>query len=314
MRLAFLALIVVMTAFALVGCGSKCGDIPSTVATVNGKSIDCTSYVNTLNARAGRDALGSMIEQQVVLQWADKAGVAPTDSQIQRQADALKDAGQYDDQLEALGEAGLKAELTSAQARINLSRKYVKTDDKEVEQAYEFMKPRFVHGPRKFVAAIISAKKSKIEDAEKAIKDGKDFDEVARKYGEAPSPPQSPPLKAWVDLEATQQPELTKEVKATKEGETSGIITLKDRSGQESFVIVKVLRKGGAANKSLKDAREEVMDAIAYQKSVRDPDFAGKLSAKLKAAKIEVNIKQYKGLVEQIKNQPPPGAMPPPGQ
>lgn len=312
MRLAFLALIVVMTALAFVGCGtSKCGDIPSTVATVNGKAIDCTDYVSMLNARAGSEVLKSMVERQVIVQWADKAGVAPTDKQIQRQIDMLKDAGQYDDQLEVLGEAGMKAELDSAQARINLARKYMKIDDKEVGQGYEYMKQKFVHGPRKFVEAIISSDKSKIEDADKALKDGKDFADVAKKYGETPRPP----LKAWIDLEGKMQPELTKQVKDTKEGKVSGIITLKDPSGRESFVIVKVVRTGPAENKSLKAASEEVKDAIAYQKSQMDPDFTEKLNAKLKAAKIEIKIEQFKDLAEQFKNpQPGPGMMPPPGQ
>ena len=61
MRLAALALMVFLIALALVGCGSKCGDLPKTVATVNGEAISCSTFVNQMNSRMGRDILGNLM-------------------------------------------------------------------------------------------------------------------------------------------------------------------------------------------------------------------------------------------------------------
>lgn len=309
MRIAALALIVVTFALALAGCGSKCGDLPGTVATVNGKAISCGDFATQMNARAGRDVLTSMIQQDIINQWAEKAGVAPTDSQIEKQIKLLKDEGQYDDQVQALGENVVKNEVRNAQARVNLAKKFLKITDQEVEQTYNAMKAqRFVHGPRKFVAVILNPDKSKLEEAQTALKDGKNFDEVARKYDSHTLSPR-PPAKMWT--QESWPAALLKTAKETKEGETSAVVTLSQKQGPTSFVIIKVLRSQGAVNKALADVREDVVDTIAVQKSQYDPDFIKKLQDKMKSAKIEINIPQYKDLTEQFKEPPEQSPMMP---
>jgi foldase protein PrsA len=315
MRSVSSAIIVAIVVLALVGCGSKCGDLPGTVATVNGEAISCNDFVGQMNARVGHDILGNIIEQNIIMQWAKKSGVAPTDAQVDQQIELAKDRGQYDDQVKALGEAELRNEMRSFQARANLAKKYIKISDKEIQQAYDSMKTRFVRGPRKYVAAIINSDKAKLEKAEKELKDGKDFDTVAQQYADRRVSPR-PPLRVWVvEDQQGMPPAILKAAKDTKVGETSGVVALSQQMGAGTFVILKVIREQGAIDKKLKDVRGEVIDTIALQKSSYDPDFTKKLNEKIKSAKVEVNIPQFKDLVDQYKNMPEAtGMMMPPPQ
>lgn len=304
MRIFVWALTIVLLALALAGCGTKCGDLPGTVASVNGKDIELAEYVNLMNARIGRDVLSSLIEQHIVAQWAETDGVAPTDAQVEKQIKYLKDERQYDEQVKILGEEEVKRELRNLQARINLSKKYTNISDDELEQGYNGMKTRFVRGPRKYVALIVNADKAKLDKAQKDIKGGKDFDEVAQDYADRRVSPR-PPLKMWIVEGQQGMPEaLTNAAKKTKDGEVSGVVTLSGQGGDSTHFIMKVLASQGAINKKLEQVRGEVEDAIAMQKSQYDPTFTKQLNEKIKAAKIEVNIPQYKDLVEQFKNPP----------
>lgn len=304
MRLYISVLIVFLFAVAIVGCGSKCGDLPGTVATVNGKAITCSDFVNQMNMRTGREVLTGMIEQDILKQWAEEEDVAPTDEQIEKQIALQKEEGQYEEQVKVLGEAGLKRELRSVQTRMNLAKKFIKVTDEEIEQAYEGMKARFVRGPRKQVAIIVNPEKAKLEEALKAIKDGGDFDEVAQKYSDRRVTPR-PPLKIWVvDGQPGMPEELAKAAKDTKLNEVSGVVTLEQGTGQTTTLILKVVASQGAIDKKLKDVKDDVADAIVMHKSQFDSDFMKKLNAKLKAAKVEVKIEQYKDLPKQFENPP----------
>jgi hypothetical protein len=303
MRSAALALIIAILALALAGCGSKCGDLPGTVAKVNDEAISCTNYVNQLNARAGRQVLSNMIEKSIIMQWAKEAGVPPTDAQVDKQIALMKSEGQYDDQAKVLGEDVLRSELVMAQARLNLAKKYVKISDKEIQQIYDRMKPsRFVHGPRKFVALIVNSDKTKLEAALSQIKSGKSFDQVAEKYSDRAATPY-PPLKMWVG-DGTL-PALASAVKDKSKGETTDVVSLPQ---QGTNVIMKVLDTQGAVNKKLDQVRDDVIDTIAIQKSQFDPDFVKKLNEKKKAARIQIDIPRYKDVSDEFKN--PQQAMP----
>jgi len=307
MRLAALALIVIVAALAFAGCGSKCGDLPGTVATVNGKPISCSDFVNKMTMATGHEILSNMIQQDIIMQWAEKEGVAPTDAQVERQIKLQKEAGTYDDQVKLLGEAGLKSELRNVQARINLAKKLTKITDQEVQMAYDMMKStRFVHGPRKYLAIIVNPSKVKLQEAEKALKDRKNFEDVAQQYSDRRMSPR-PPLNLWVSKNQQGMPDaVVKAAEKTKEGQMSGIVAFPG-----AYLIFKVMKTEGAIDKKLKDVRDEVVDTVAIQKSQSDPDLQRKLNTKLKAAKIEVNVERFKDLTKQFQNPPEPASATP---
>lgn len=304
MRLLVVVLIAVVGAGAIVGCGSKvgskCADLPETVAVVNGQPISCADYVRQLNIQAGGQVLMSVIQQAVLLDWARKEGVAPTEDQIKDQIAMHKEEGMWEDQVKMFGEAGLRYKMLGDQAKINLVRKLVKIDDKELSALYEEMKPQFVHGPRKMVAAIVHIDKEKIDSALDAIKKGKKFEDAAEEFSMQTN------VKFWVPEEDTtgRLPQsVVKAVKDLKVGQTSKVVSFDSpMGGQTTYLLLKVLKTQGPADKKFKDVKDDLLDTMALRKSMTDEDFQKKLNSKVKAAKLVVNIEQYKDLPKQLQS------------
>lgn len=302
MRFLIVFLIAAALAGAFAGCGSKaggkCGDLPEPVAVVNGKPISCTDYVRQLNIQAGGQVLMSMIQQAVLDDWAEKEGVAPTEEQIKNQIAKHKEEGMWEDQVKMFGEAGLQYKLRGDQARVNLARKLLKIQDKEVAALYEEMKPQFVHGPRKMVAAIVHIDKAKVDDALKALDKGKKFEDAAEEFSMQTN------VKFWVPEEDTtgRLPEsVVQAVKDLKVGETSKVVSFDSpMGGQTTYLILKVLKTQGPADKKLKDVKDDLIDTLALRKSMTDSEFQKKLNSRVKAAKMQVNIEQYKDLPKQM--------------
>lgn len=304
---------VVITAAVMSGCGTKVSGVPETVATVNGQAISASEYLDQVNRRFGQDLLRSMIEQRIILQWAKEENVEPTEEQIQKQIAILKRDGSYDDQVKILGEEGLKSEIKAMQARMNLAKKFIGVTDADLKQTYESMKQRYVHPARKQVALIINPSKSKIEGAAKKIKAGGDFDAIAAEYSSQQFAAFRGPIKIWVEEnQAGMPPELAKAAKETKLGEISEPIPLAPPGSPTQYALLKVIQDQPKANKSFNQVKDEIEEMVLFQKSQTDPEFVKKLNSKLKAAKVDIKIDQFKNLVYTFKNppEPPPMMMP----
>lgn len=302
-------LLIVGLAFALAGCGGK-GQPPASVATVDGKSVSGSMYYEFLNMTGGRQVLPILIEQQVLLNWADKEGVPVTKDQIDKQIEILKRDGAYEDQVESAGgEQAFRDRYEGFQARTNLAEKLYKFTDGELMTIYNQpnMHPRYVHGARKRVVVVVSSDSKKIAEAAKAIKNGMDFDTAAVKYSD-PQFAMNGPVKTFV--EQGQGPEgLQKAVAATKQGEVSKPFTFV--LGQLGTLngLVKVIGEQPKSDLKFAAVKDEVKSMAALQKTM-DPAFQKKLDAQKKKAVIVIELPQYKFLVEQIKNPPPPMGMP----
>lgn len=311
MKKAGLALVAIAgVAVCLSGCGtSGVKDVPDTVATVNGEKISATQYLDETHRRIGQEVLRNMIEQSIIMSWAKDENVAPTADQVQKQIDTLKRDGIYQDRVKTMGEDALKSELEAAQARINLMEKMSKPSDEEIQAVYTQMKSRYVHGPRKYVAVVIGPKKDKLEKARKAAKDGTDIDQVSSMYSDSPYATQGA-IKVWVeDNQQGMPPAVLDAAKNAKVGDVSKVFTLGQSGQMTQYGILKVLDTQPKANVPLKDVKDEVAGMLALQKSQTDLDFQKKLNAKKKAAKIDVNIEEYKNLVFTFKNPPEPSPM-----
>lgn len=308
-KAAFAVVALAAAAVAISGCGSKTSTgIPNTVATVNGQNITASDYIQELHRRIGQDVLRSMIEQDITIQWAKNEKVGPTQDQINQQIEVLKREGVYEDQVKALGEDGLKNELEATQARINLAEKFYKPSDKDLEQAYNMMKVRYVHGPRKQVALIINPDKSQIDKAAADIAKGMKFEDAASKYTYRQFMMRGM-IKLFV---ADDQPglpaDLVKAAKDTKVGDVSKSFALKQTGSPSQYVILKVLQEQPKADMKLKDVKDEIAGNVALQKAQMDPGFQKKLNAQKKKAKIDVSVPEFKDLVQDFKN--PPDQMP----
>ena len=307
-KAAFVVIVIAIIAAVLSGCGgTKVPGVPDTVATVNGEKISAASYFEDLNRRLGQDVLTNMIEQQIIIQWAKDKDVPVTEKQIDKQIDALKRDGTYDDQVKTMGESGVKSEIEALQARINVAKKLYKPTDKDIDMIYSTMKDRYVHGPRKQAALIINPDKKKLEEAAKELKKGKDFDEVAGAYTDRRFMMRGT-IKVWVDEDKTNglPPALVEAAKDTKDGETSKIFSIGMPGQPTQHAILKVVQEQPKSDLKQKDVKDELENFAALQKAQSDPDFQKQLNAQKKKAKIEVNIDQYKSIVQGFKNPPEP--------
>ena len=309
-RTAALVLIAAL-ALALAGCGGKESGVPKTVATVDGKPISGTVYYEYLSMGWGRQVLPMVVEQQVLLNWADKEKVPVTEEQIDKQMDVLKRDGSYNDQAQSAGgEQALRDRYREVQARTNLGEKLYKFTDDDLMKIYDDprAKRRFVHGPRKQVVVIVSANSKKIEEAEKALKNGMDFDAAAMKYSDPMFAMGGPP-KTFV--EKGQGPEgLQQAADAIKTGEVSKPFTFTLAQFGALNGLLKVIGEQTKLDLKFADVKNEIKGLAALQKTMTDTGFQKKLEAQKKKADITIELPQYKYMVDQIKNPPPPMGMP----
>ncbi|MGB9618990.1 MAG: peptidyl-prolyl cis-trans isomerase [Armatimonadota bacterium] len=291
----------------LTGCGTKVPGIPDTVAKVNGEPITASAYLDQLNRRMGQEVLRNMIEQQVIMQWAREEKLAPTPEQIRKQIETLKKEGTYEDQVKFMGEDNLRHEIEAAQARMNLAKKFIKITPAQLKEAYQSMKQQYVHGPRKQVAVIINSDSGKLDEALKKIKAGTDFDKAAAKYGDRRFMLRGP-IKVWVDFEnpGGMPVPIVKAAKSTKVGSVSDVVSFGQQGASSHYAILKVVREQPKVNRSLNEVKSELEGVVALQNSQMDPAFIRKLNARLKKAKIEVNIKEFSDIVDAFKNPPEP--------
>ena len=294
-----------MLALALVGCGGKECAAPKTVATVDGKPISGADYYDYLSMSFGRQVLPMMIEQQILLNWAEKEGAPVTDEQIAKQMEMLKRDGNYEDQVSNAGsEDALKSRYREVQARTNIGEKIYKFSDDDLMTIYNNprIKSRYVHGPRKHVAVLLSTSADQIKKAEKAIKGGMDFDEAVAKYADSMFTMSGTP-KTFV--EDGKGPEgLWKAAKATKEGEVSKVFALDLPPYGTLQAILKVIGAQPKVDMKFDKVKDEVKGIAALQKTMTDTSFQTKLDARKKKADIKIELEQYKNIVEQIKNPP----------
>jgi len=306
-KAAFVVAAAALLALAISGCGTKVPGVPGTVAQVNGKAIPASTYLDQLSRRVGQEVLRNLIEQQIIIQWAQEEKVPPTTEQVQQQIDILKRDGTWDDQVKLMGEDNIKSDIEALQARINLAKKFTKANAQQLQQVYDTMKQRFVHGKRKQVLVILNADSSKLEEALKKIKEGKDFEDVSAEYTDRRFGMRGP-IKVWVDLDQPggMPPAILKAAKDAKLGGVSEIVSFGQPNGPSQSAILKVVQEQPKMNKTLKDVKPEVENMAALQNSQIDPAFIRKLNTQLKDAKIEVNIKEFKDLVYGFKNPPEP--------
>lgn len=303
-------LLILALALALAGCGGKESSVPESVATVDGKPISGDLYYEYLSMAWGRQVLPMLVEQQVLLNWAEKEKVPVTQEQLDKQIEMLKRDGSYETQVQNAGsEQAVRDRYREFQARINLSEKMNKFTDKELQTMYDnpAIQRRYVHGPRKNVIVVVSTDPKKIAAAENAAKNGMDFDAVAMKYSDAQFV-SGGPAKTFV--EKGQGPaQLWQAAEKLKDGEVSKPFSFELGQFGKLQGLLKVVGEQPKADLKFDKVKSELKDMAALQKSM-EPAFQKKLEENKKKANITIELPQYKYLSEQIKNPPPAMGMP----
>lgn len=286
------------------GCGVKVKGVSGTVATVDGKSISAEEYFDTLHRRFGKDMLSGLLQNAILEKWAEDEKVPVTDKQLEAQIEILKRNGVYEDQVKQVGEAAINREMRAVQARINLAKKLDPVTKEELEEAYENMKPGFVHGPRVQVEVIVNPEESKLKDAKIALDDGREFEDVAAEFGTSPMGGSST-IKIWVDLEKPGLPKnIVDAAKKLEVGKYSDVLGIGPEGQTTQFLIMKAVNKQEKANLKLADVKDEVESNVAVSKFQQN--LSEQLRDKMKEAKIEIKAESLSDVKYKFMYPPEP--------
>jgi hypothetical protein len=282
----------------IAGCGGKqVKDVPKTVAEVNGKSISSSALLEETYRKAGKQILTSMIEREVLLQWAKDDGVPVEDKQVTSMIETSKRDGSYDQQVELLGEKLVKDEMTGIQARVNIVKKAGKVTDEQLKAAYQQVKTVFSHGPQKQIEAVVSPDKAKIEAIIADVAKGMTMQEAAYKNG-AVMPGTTGPRKMWMDTERKgESPEILDAMKSTAVNSLTKVLTLKSPNMPSQYLVFKVLAERPKEDRTFDQAKGDIENMVCQQAFQMDPDIQKQFNEKKKAAKISVTDPNLKDVM-----------------
>ncbi|MGD0497444.1 MAG: peptidylprolyl isomerase [Bryobacteraceae bacterium] len=290
-----ICLIAAMAACALVSC--KRGAPAGVAAEVNGHAITTaeldkvyqTQYPQPMEgsnedlvATQRLDLLGSLITNEILLQRAEKMGLAAVDADVDTELNKLKapyTKDEFDKQLaeRKLGENDLKSQIRRQLTVDKLINKeitsHISITDADVTNYYNANKPSFnLAEPEIHMAQILvspyadpevrnlknskaqndAEARSKINDILARLKRGDDFTMVAQNYSEDPKSTANGGDMGYIPESALEKadPELRRLVASLPQGAISGIVKT-----QEGYRILKMISREEAGQRDLNDPR-----------------------------------------------------------
>ncbi|MBA3725233.1 MAG: SurA N-terminal domain-containing protein [Armatimonadetes bacterium] len=309
-----LFLLAATTAAGLTGCGGKAGG--ETIANFNGKPIEESKYYKqletmdsiavvlpngqTTNARPAQplssQALGKLIERQVVLQAAKDQGVLPSKEDVEKEKTLRSGLNpQFFDQMRALGYSGDDIN-ESLQVDLALYQLSVKgQQEKTIADAEKFVKEnpeRFRQPATASLRWIVLNNPSQRQAVDKALINAT-FGAAATQFSTVPSakvdngafnPAPGSTAPRPVPVTDTLGPELLPQVKKTGEGEASGWFQFRGK-----WVKIKVEGKTVAQQtKPSAGQLELIRRALTQQDAKGSIDVQKILLDKLLAADVKI--------------------------
>lgn len=272
----------------IAGCGKQVAEVPKSVATVNGVSITSSALLEESYRKAGRQILTSMIEREIMLQWAKEEGVPVTDEQLDKLIEFHKRDGNLDEQLEAFGEKLLRAELSSLQAKINVVKKDGSVTEEQLKEAYNQLKSALSHGDQKQIEVVVSPDKEAMQKFLDDVNEGMSIKEASAKNGI------SDPRKVWMDIaKEGESKEILDAMKNTNVGEMTKLVPLKagEDDANTQYLVFKVLAERPKEEKTFEQAKDEIEIMVCQQAFMMDPKYQTKFNEKKKTADISITDK-----------------------
>ena len=304
---ALLALAVVVTFFS--GCGG-CRR-KATIIDVNGKKVMEKEFYARLEAvpvnsprgqtRAGKYVIQQIIEQELILQLAEKKGVAPTDKQI---AARIKRYAMRADNKPRI-DAEYKRQMRQQQAYVNLVTKDIKIPEADIKKVYEeavkAKSPKVTRPKQRFISSIVTGSKDKIDRAYKLLSSGTDFGIVALQLSDDPKSAQREGKQGWVQREF--EPKIVGET-AFGLGIGKYSKPLKVSQGdQVAWIIVKADKKRSAKQWTYAQVKDEIREDVAVFQASRKPTFVKGMEKFMREADITVGVDRYKDVPKEMKAQ-----------
>jgi peptidyl-prolyl cis-trans isomerase SurA len=314
-----------LLAAALGGCSSKesSGDV---MAKVNGKKIlraDVEKYYHNQTSQVPQQPsaeeatslhlaiLKQLIDDEIMLQKAEKLGLLATDEEVDGKLNELKAPYTQEEFAKRLKERGLTVDDLKREFRRNITIEKVinkeitskiTISDADISNYYNTHKADFnLVEPRYHLAQIVvttvpnpesgalknkalneADARKKIQMIENRLDSGEDFATVAMNYSEDASTAGNGGDMGFIPESAIKSDPTAREiVSKLKAGQTSGVIPVMDPASRQvvGFRIVKLLAREPAGQRELNDPR--------VQQSIRE-QLRGRREQLLKAAYYEV--------------------------
>lgn len=289
--------------------------------TVNGVTVSQDTYLGKLeqvevqatkggkkvSIPAGEYVIEQFITELLLVQLAEKEGVAPTAEQIDGKISfAKRTNSNVTAQLamQGISEEDWRKQLRLQQAVANLLTKGVTVTDAEVKKSYDtqldsagspFKTPEACH-----VSVISCENKARIDDAHKRLSSGKDFAEVAKDMSEDKSTAPYGGSVGWISSGMASVPEIIRITTfATPVGTYSKPVFLQNKD-DKAWVIIKVDEKRPERLQSFDEVKELIREQLAVKKADRKA-FDKRVADFVKESKIGVGADRFKDIPEMIK-------------
>ena len=316
---------VVLVALAMmVSALSGCGCFRKGLIRINGEKIMKEEYFDRVervivpgqggNRMVGDLVMRKMIADKLVLQYAEKKGVAPTEQQIERQLKLAKriEGGDLQRKLQQQGltMVDFKRELETATAQLNIMGKGITVPESKIKEAYQKLKAAnpspYRRSQQVKISIIMTSTKAKADNAYQMLKSDKDFGTVARQISELQDAKQSGgEIPEWVARDDKRIPQPVRDTAYSldikEHSKPFEVIDSKTRV----WAIVRVDRKRPAMVIPYDEVKDIIRDQLRAQERGRKngKKVISDLQRFIKDSDITINHSRYESLPGQIKKQ-----------
>ncbi|WP_165971944.1 peptidylprolyl isomerase [Paenibacillus piri] len=259
-----LILLIILIAYAVVY--PPIAKSSEAVAKVNGTTISKDQLVKTALAGTGQQTVQRMIEQELIRQEADKAGIQIQDADIEKEIGKLKQNfpsdNEFNQALEANGLTldGIKEEMKPQVMMNKLLEKEVTVTDDEIKQYYDKNLDSLKTQEQVKASHILVATKEEADAILADLKKGADFAKTAQEKSQ-----DTGTNSKGGDLDFISRGVMESSFEtaafALKPGEISDVVQTSN-----GFHIIKVTDHKDAATPTLDEKKTEIHDILADEK------------------------------------------------
>lgn len=309
LRGTLLLLGLVTASVLLSGCSKK------VMISVNGEKVSRDEFysrleqvpvqTNTGTRLAGDHVVRKLIDEMLIIQYAKKKGVAPTDSQITARIERVKKQEGVD--LGAmLKQSGLsmddyKKQQAVEQAFVNVISKNITISDSDLQKAYQ----QALRDPKsglkrvpQVAISLIAVKKAGLPLVLKRLNSGENFNAVAKELSEDPTGKKtSGQLGVWLVAGMPRVPPMIIQTAfATGQSKFSDPVFFGGK-----YYIIRVDRKREAKVTSFNEIKDLIKERMAIAQGMRRGEFKKDMKDFIEKANIDIRSSHYKDIARQIK-------------
>ena len=299
---------VVGVSVLLAGCGKK------EMISVNGQKVSRDEFfsrleqvpvqTNTGPRLAGDHVVRKLIDEMLIIQYAQAKGVPPTDQQVNARIERVKRQQGPNFQL-LLKQGGMsnedfKHQQAVEQAFYNVISKNINISDADVNKTYQqaLRDPKSgLKRPDQVAISIIAVGKAKLALVQKRLNSGEDFRTVAMELSEDPTKAKGGELGVWVDRSMTKVPPVILQTAFA-----TGVTKFSDPVFvQGKYYFIRVNSKRDAKTTSYDEVKDLIKERMSIAKGMQLGQYKQDMKNYILKAKIEIVPAKYKDIAKEIK-------------